>query len=229
MKKLNFDVKDLFRSLRIGFSIQRIWINGIGLLVSYCIYLLFTYLSLLISGYSLGVLWQKFGLLPCAFAIAVPWYIWFIYGCGVCLSVFCILLTNTAVARTSYMALRHELFYTWTQAFRFAKKKWMSISGALLTFGLMILIFVISSFVMGLIGRIPFIGEIGTAIFSIIYLFAALVLLFIIAAFFIPLVFVFTMKKAYILKGAKDKKRWRDLRFWILFLVLFQTLIYIYF
>jgi hypothetical protein len=37
------------------------------------------------------------------------------------------------------------------------------------------------------------------------------------------------MKKAYILKGAKDIKRWRDLRFWVLFLVLFQTLIYIYF
>jgi hypothetical protein len=53
--------------------------------------------------------------------------------------------------------------------------------------------------------------------------------IFIIAAFFIPLVFAFTMKKAYILKGAKDKKRWRDLRFWVLFLVLTQTLIYVYF
>jgi hypothetical protein len=190
MRKLNYDVKDLFCSLRLGFSIQRIWINGIGLLVSYVIYLLFTYFSLLISGYNFGTVWQKFGLLPCAFAVAVPWFVWFIYGFGLVLSIFCILLTNTAVARTSYMALRREMFYSWTQAFRFAKKKWMSISGALLTFVLMILIFVIASLVMGLIGRIPFIGEIGTAILSLIYLFAALVLLFIFATFFVGILLI---------------------------------------
>jgi hypothetical protein len=37
------------------------------------------------------------------------------------------------------------------------------------------------------------------------------------------------MKKDYILKGSSDKKRWRDLKLWILILVIIQTLIYAYF
>lgn len=51
----------------------------------------------------------------------------------------------------------------------------------------------------------------------------------IIAAFIVPLVFALSMKKAYIMKGSSDKKRWRDLRIWILMLVVIQSLIYAYF
>lgn len=43
---------------------------------------------------------------------------------------------------------------------------------------------------------------------------------FIILTFFIPFIFALTMKKDYILKGASDKKRWRDLKLWILLLVI---------
>jgi hypothetical protein len=53
--------------------------------------------------------------------------------------------------------------------------------------------------------------------------------IFIIAAFFIPFIFALTMKKEYIFKGASDKKRWRDLKLWVLILVIIQTLIYAYF
>jgi hypothetical protein len=52
---------------------------------------------------------------------------------------------------------------------------------------------------------------------------------FIITAFFIPFIFALTMKKDYILKGATDRKRWRDLKLWVLILVIIQTLIYAYF
>jgi hypothetical protein len=53
--------------------------------------------------------------------------------------------------------------------------------------------------------------------------------IFIITAFFIPFIFSLTMKKDYILKGSIDKKRWRDLKLWVLILVIIQTLIYAYF
>jgi len=53
--------------------------------------------------------------------------------------------------------------------------------------------------------------------------------IFIITAFFIPFIFALTMKKAYILRGSDDKKRWRDLKLWVLILVIIQTLIYAYF
>ena len=53
--------------------------------------------------------------------------------------------------------------------------------------------------------------------------------IFIITAFVIPFVFALTMKKAYIFKGAKDNRKWRDLKYWVLILVVIQVLIYVYF
>lgn len=52
---------------------------------------------------------------------------------------------------------------------------------------------------------------------------------FIIMAFYIPFFFALTMKKSYFYKGAESKRKWRDLRYWILILVLVQTAIYAYF
>lgn len=51
----------------------------------------------------------------------------------------------------------------------------------------------------------------------------------IIATFYIPFIFALTMKNEYIMKGAGDKKRWRNLKLWVFILVIIQTLIYAYF
>ncbi len=190
MKQMHFNYKDIFRSARLAFSLQRIWLNGLGLLAGYVIFLIISYVSLLVGGYSFSVIWNKFGLLPCAFALAAPWYSVVLYI--IALIAFCavILLTNTAVSRVVYMTLRDELFYTWTQALKFAWKKWVSSLGAMLTFLFIIAFFVIGALVMAFIGRIPFIGEIGTALFTIPYIFAALLLFFICLAFGVALFFV---------------------------------------
>ena len=187
MKKLHFNFKDLFYAPRVAFSLQRIWVNGIGLLASYLVYLIFTYFSLLIGGYSFSAVWYKFGLLPCVFASPVPWYSMAVYIIGFILTFTLILLTNTAVSRVVYMVLRNELFYTWRQAYKFALKKWISIWGALLTFAFMIAFFVIAALVMGLLGRIPFVGELGTALLTIPYIFSALLLLFVGVVFVVGL------------------------------------------
>jgi hypothetical protein len=89
------------------------------------------------------------------------------------------LLTNTAVSRAAYMELRKEFYYNWRQAFNFAFRKWISVLGAMLTFLFMIGFFVIGSFIVGFIGRIPIIGELGNFLLIIPYILAALFLLFI--------------------------------------------------
>lgn len=190
MKQLYFNYKDVFRSARLAFSIQRIWLNGLGLLAGYVIFLIFAYVSLLVGGYGFAAIWNKFGLLPCAFAMTAPWYSVLIYIIALIAFLAVILLTNTAVSRVIYMTLRDELFYTWTQALKFAWKKWVSSLGAMLTFIFIIAFFVIGALVMAFIGRIPFIGEIGTALFTIPYILAALLLLFICLAFGVALFFV---------------------------------------
>ncbi len=190
MKGFRFNYRDLFRAPRVAFSMQRIWVSGIGLLAGYLIYLVVTYLAMAVGGVSLSSVWFRHGLLPCAFAEALPWYAMLIYWIGVLLFLAVILLTNTAVSRVVYMVLRDELFYTWTQAYRFALKKWISVLGAMLTFLFMIAFFVIGALIMGYLGRIPYIGEIGTTLLTLPYIFAALLLLFISVVFVVGLFFV---------------------------------------
>lgn len=190
MKGFRFNYRDLFRAPRVAFSMQRIWVSGIGLLAGYLIYLVVTYLAMAVGGVSLSNVWFRYGLLPCAFAESLPWYAMYIYWIGVLLFLAVILLTNTAVSRVVYMVLRDELFYTWTQAYRFALKKWISVLGAMLTFLFMIAFFVIGALIMGYLGRIPYVGEIGTTLLTLPYIFAALLLLFISIVFVVGLFFV---------------------------------------
>ncbi|MFZ0389311.1 MAG: hypothetical protein WAN36_02545 [Calditrichia bacterium] len=190
MKQLNYDFRDLYRSPRIGLSFQRIWTNGLGLFAAFLVYFFFSYLSLWISGYAMGPAWYLFGLLPCAFAVPATWLGMAVYIAGLFFSMAVILLTNTAMARLTYMVLRNEVFYTWTQAFRFAFRKWISVGGAFLTFLFLIGSLAIAAIVIGFIGRIPVIGELLTVLFTIPYIFAAFLLIFIIIAFFAGIFFI---------------------------------------
>jgi len=49
---------------------------------------------------------------------------------------------------------------------------------------------------------------------------------FVLLAFIIPLVFAFVLPKAYVYLGSQDQKKWRNLKWWILVLVLIQVTIY---
>ncbi len=188
--KLHFNFKDLFRAPRIALGFQRLWINGLGLFIGYWVYLIFTYISLLISGYTFGQVWQKQALLACAFSFPQPWFGRTIAAVGVALLAAIILLTNTALARASYMVLRDEFFYTWSQAFRFALRKWVSVIGAFFTFAFMIAFFVIGALFMGLVGRIPVFGEWFNALLTLPYIFAAVLLGFIVVVTFVGIILV---------------------------------------
>lgn len=188
--KMHFNYKDIFKAPRIAFRLQRIWINGVGLLLGYVVYVIFAYLSFLVDGYTFSEVWQRYGLLACSYGQVAHWYslALFLIGAAAFFAIF--LFTNTALSRVAYMELRKEFFYTWTQAFRFAFRKWVSALGAMLTFLFMIAFFVIGALVVSFIGRIPVIGEIGNFLLLIPYLFAALLLLFIIIVTFIGIFMV---------------------------------------
>jgi len=48
-------------------------------------------------------------------------------------------------------------------------------------------------------------------------------------SFMAPLVFALTLKRDYIFQGTSDRRVWRNLKGWALFLVAIQIAIYIYF
>lgn len=202
MVKLHFDYRDLFRSARLAFSIQRVWINFVGLVIGFLLYDIFTYVSFLTAGKGFIPMWERFGLFPCLFGIGGPWYSWVLFWIGVVVLVAIILLTNTAVSRAVYMNLKGETFYTWKESFGFALKRWGSTLAAPTAIIGIILFFAIGAIIMGLLGRIPYVGELGTGLMTIFYMSSALfvfflILVLIVALFFVPSIIATTNEDAF--------------------------------
>ncbi len=174
-----FDFRDVFKAPRVAFSFQRIWTNTLGILIAGIVYWVFTYLALMINGMSLSAAISRYGFFPFPFGEPLSVVAWGVWGLGAIFSGLMLLVTNTAIARLVYMQLRNEFFYSWRQAFRFAFRKLLSIVGAYLTFIFMIAFFVVGALVMGLIGRIPAIGEWLNALLTVPYILAGLLLAFI--------------------------------------------------
>ncbi len=178
MVTLHFNFKDLFRAGRVAFSLQRVWINFFGLAVGYGVYLIFTYLSYLTAGKTFLAMWDRYGLFPCLFGNEYPWFSWVIFIIGTLLLVIMVLVTNTAVSRAVYMNLKGETFYTWKEAFKFAIKNMASILGAPVAIAGVMILFAIGALVMGLIGKIPYAGELITSTMTLIYMGAGLFIFF---------------------------------------------------
>jgi hypothetical protein len=193
MVEMRFDYRDLFRSTRVAFSLQRIWVQFIGLFFGYIGYAVFAYLSLFSTGKeSIAEFWESYHLLPCVFgAEGMHWYSWVLFCIGVFILVFFWLVSATGVARAAYMHLKGNTFYTWKEAFNFALK---SKSGSLIATPITILVIAVftglGGVFMGLLGRIPYVGELGISLFSVIWFVASLFLVFVLLALGVSLLLI---------------------------------------
>ena len=178
-----FDYRDIFRSARLAFSFQRLWIQFLGLFYGYLGYLIFTYLSLLLAGKDFGVHWSRFGLFPSAIGLQLPWYSWIVFALGAFFFLCAWLITSMGVARATYMNLKGNTFYTWKEAWTFAlKKKRGSVISTPIAIFLIAFFTILGGIVIGLLGRIPFVGPLGISIFPVIWFMASLFLIFLILA-----------------------------------------------
>lgn len=190
MVALRFDFRDLFRSTRLAFSLQRIWIQFVGIIVGYVGYFIFTLISLLLSGFSFDQVITQFGLFPCLLAQNVQTTLIpkLVFAIGSIFFIVAILITNTAVSRASFMVLKGNNFYTWREAFTFALKKSGSVLLTPIAIGLLVICFVLGAWFIGLVGRIPYVGELGISLFTILWLSAALFVVFLILVTVVALV-----------------------------------------
>ncbi len=180
MNQMRFDVRDIFKSPRLAISLQRIWIQFLGLFLGYVGYLFFTYLSFMTAGIGLANGWKKYGLLPCLFSESTNWYSVIIYLIGLVWLIAVYLISATAVSRATYMLVKGNHFYTWRDATRFALKKTASILLSPIAVLLIIVLFLAGGAVVGLLGKIPFVGEFGVTIFTFLWFFASLFVVFLI-------------------------------------------------
>ncbi|MEO0080821.1 MAG: hypothetical protein ABIL25_00815 [candidate division WOR-3 bacterium] len=180
MTKLHFNYKDVFRSLRLGFSAKKIWMMFIGLLVGFAGYGLLTYLAYLAAGCDLVTVWEAYRLLPFPepFFATFPWYSWTLYGIGVLLFIASVLLSGTAVSKVTFEQLRGDEFYESREAFRFAFRQWSSVLGSPALVLAFILIIAVFGLILSALGAIPYFGEMFVALLAVPALAASFFILY---------------------------------------------------
>lgn len=183
-----FDIRDVFRAPRLALSAKKILLQFIGLLAGYVGYLIFTYLAFWSADMSFSQVWDLHGLFPVSDFPFEAWYSWAIFAVGIICALVCWLLASTMVAKVTYEQLKGDDFYSSKEAFNFLKSHWGPAFFTPLSLLAFIAFLIICGIIIGLIGKIPYVGELGVSIFYLIPLFAvALTLAYVIFIFFISL------------------------------------------
>lgn len=185
MTNLHNNYKDIFRAFRLGFSIKKISMMMFGYIVALIGYIICSYLAFLAQGWSFAEIWATYRLLP--IPETLHWSGWLLWAIGVAFGICALLITGTAVCKVTFEQLKGDDFFEIKKAFKYALQN----SRAVITSPVMVILFILSVVVLGLIlsliGRIPYVGEIFTGL-MILPAFAAS--LFIV---YLLIIFIFTL------------------------------------
>lgn len=187
MAELYFDFRDVFRAARLGLSGKKLWIQFLGLLIGYVGYLILAYVALLASKLSIGTIWATYHLFPVAVIDKFAWYSWVIYIVGIVFWLAVCLLAGNAVARVTYQQLKGDEFYSATDALKFARKNWKSILLSPLSLIGFIAFLIVCGIIVGLLGKIPYVGEFLFAIPVIFYFLVGIFVVFLGVVFLLSL------------------------------------------
>lgn len=198
MTKLHFNYKDIFRAFRLGFSAKKIWVGFEGLLLGWLGYMVLGYLAYLVSGTSLGAVWENFRLLPMPDAVAsLPAFNvggWILWAVGVVWLIFVAMTAGIAISKLTYEQLRGDEFYEVKEAWKQALKSLGALIATPVLLGLFVILLLAAGLLLGLIGRIPFAGEMIVGLLVIPAFAVALFVVYLIVVFF----FTFTIGPAVI-------------------------------
>jgi len=187
MAELKFDFRDLFKAPRLGFSLDMMWTGFKTIILSYAIYCVFSYLALIVTPAVIAdgfvKILRTYEFFPCVPIVQPPWYGWVIFVVGVILSLAVFLLGATQIAKMAYQRLKEDFFYGVSDSIDFVKKRWLSILIAPVVIFLIALAGVITLLVIGLLGLIPYVGELGFSLAAIFIFFGSLLLVYLIFVF----------------------------------------------
>lgn len=188
MVKLYFDFRDIFRAARYGFSGKKIGLQFLGLLLGYLGYACLTYIAMMVSGIGFAANWATYRLFPTIVTGGLSWYGWIIFLAGVIFFIIMWMMYSTATAKVTYQQLKGDDFYTAREALGFVNKNWKAIIFSPIMVIAIIIFLAVCGIIVGLIGKIPFVGELAVALFSIPIFGVALFLVFLMLVFFVGII-----------------------------------------
>ncbi len=187
MKPLYFDIRDIFRTPRLSLSGKKIWVHSIGLGLGWAIYLVLSYLALMINGQSISEIWNTHFLFPCLWNVNLPiaWYAWVIYGLGLALWLVIFLLASLAVSRITYKQLKGDEFYSSGDSYNYIKKHGTAVIMGPVSIVIIMMFFIVMAIIAAWLAKWP--------VLDIIFLGLPYLLYFVVAVFVIYTAVVFAI------------------------------------
>ncbi len=182
----HLSLKDVLRAPARALSAKQILVMTIFLIGGLAVYDIFTYLAFAVQGEPVGSVFSVYGFFP--FQQASFGNVWAqgIFWLGLALATLVVMLGFCGVSIINIEAVRGNRFCSARQAIRFALQRFRQIFLAELSIVVFVALVVLLFFLLGLVSRIPYLGE---------WLYVLLFALpnFIIALFIIFIIFVFTL------------------------------------
>jgi len=195
--KLHFDFRDIFRAPRLALSGKKILVFVQALLIGYADYLILTYISFALAGYSLTETISQFGLYPCLVGTPAPWYAMAVYWIGVvCLFLACH-FGCTAVSRITYKQLKGDEFYSSGDAWKYVMKHWHPVVFTSISFLFILAFFFGLAALFALMGSIPYVGEFLFVIPYLLYFFGSVFTLYTGIVFLLSFIYTPAIVGAY--------------------------------
>ncbi len=157
-----------------GLSLKKILTASFFLFAGYIIYTLFTYLALLYDGAALVYLWQSHGFFPLMYFPFDSYIALLIYIIGIFLSLLALSLAILGCAVINFEELRGGYFFSARQAIKFAFSRILTLFWCHLSLAAFVAFVAVLGLIVGLIGRIPVLGELTIGVFYIVPIFVSL-------------------------------------------------------
>lgn len=168
------DIRAILSAPGKGLSLKKMFVSSLFLLLGYAVYLFCTYLALLYDGVGFDYIWQSYGMFPLKLFAFDAWIALAIQLIGIALGILCVSLAIMAGAAINFEELRGDHFFSAFDAVRLTIRRIPTIVLGYLSIVAFVAFIYILGILVGLITRIPFIGELLVGIFYIIPIFITL-------------------------------------------------------
>lgn len=200
MGKLHFDIRDLFSTVRLGWSGKKIWVSLCGLILTYVGYSILVTVAHLFSGATWGGVWARYGFFPGASWSEFSLIGVLIHVLAMVYALAVIFLTSCMVCKITYQQLRGDDFFSSGDAWKFIKANWSGVVFGPIAVLALFVFFLVVGLIIGWVAYfVPVAGELVFAITFIPIFFSALV------AVFVAVVFVVAVTLAPAIVGTTNE------------------------
>jgi hypothetical protein len=149
-------------------SAKQIAAMTLALLGAMVVYDCFTYVAFAVQGNGLSIVFSAYGLFLFEPSALHGFPAQAIFWCGVALAVLILMMGFVAVAAINIESMRGNRFFSLRQAVRFATSRVGQVARAELAIVALVLFIVLLYFLLGLLTRVPYVGEWLFALFFVI-------------------------------------------------------------